>query len=163
MGTEISLDVSASGSGGGVSPSNTCVLRLAKVDDGNRSVWLTLVQDRTFLGVYQWHLGLTGAGLDAMAAYDLFVDYRVTVFGQIAEVLVQRTSDFQYWDQGGGAWAVGEISSALPAAMTRQYAHATMTNILSGVAGDSLLVRVRCVGGAPAHSVMIYKVLLKEV
>lgn len=115
------------------------------------------VQDPTALcSVYQlWRFP------DAVTTYDLFVDYRVTVFGQIAEVLVQRTSDFQYWDQAMGAWAVGEISSILPAAMTRQYGYAVMTNILSGVDPDGLLIRVRCIGGAPAHSVMIYKVLLQ--
>jgi hypothetical protein len=323
--TEITLDFFGFGFGA-VAPDATCVIRLAKVEDGARSIWLTLVQDRV-LGVFQWHLGLTGGGLDindvttylaahqltddeinalnyvkldicrnedpgmpgivsvelnhepvltafyrdfpitaaqsmgfgtgdpgdagafgqatflnfwawrhyqaagpkftaweqdigttntvvqnstdyaivkpmavpgpylgqqvgqsnyccelavadptalcsvyqlwrfpdAVTAYDLFLDYRVTVFGQTAEVLVQRVSDFQYWDEATQAWVVGQISRTLPAAMTRQYRYATMTNILSGVVGDNLLIRVRCIGGSPAHSVMVYKVLLKEV
>lgn len=324
--TEITLDFWCLGFGG-VAPDATCVLRLAKVEDGARSIWLTLVQDRTGLGVFQWHLGLTGGGLDvndvttyiashqlttaetgalnyvklnicrdedpgmpgivsvemnhepiltahyrdfpvtaaqsmgfgtgdpgdagafgqaaflnfwawrhyqaagpkfaaweqdvgttntvvqnstdyavahfvpvpgpylgmqvgqsnyccelavvdpaalcsvyqlwrfpdAVTAYNLFLDYRVTVFGQAAEVLVQRTSDFYYWDQAIQNWVAGQISTTLPAAMTRQYGHATMTNILSGVDPDGLLIRIRCIGGAPAHSVMVYKVLLEAV
>ena len=324
--TDITLDFAALNFGV-VTPDNTCVLRLAKVDDGARSVWLTLVQDRNMLGVFRWYLGLTGEGADAndvgayiatrllttaeinginylellidrnedpgapgivevllnhesiltahyrdfpattaqalgfgtgdpgdagtsgqaallnfwswrhyqaagpkfaaweqdvgttntvvqnstdyaiakpvavpgpylgqqvgqsnyccelavadptnlcsvyqlwkfpdaVTHYNLFIDYRVTVFGQIAEVLVQNIRDLAYWDNPFGGWSTAETSTSLPASMTRQYGYAAMTNIFTGQPDDGLLIRIRCIGGAPAHSVMVYKVLLKEV
>lgn len=93
----------------------------------------------------------------ATDTYDLAVDYRVDTLATDAKLVVQRASDFYYWNNGGSAWqaAASDVTLAYSPGRTRLAAMSAITTTL----GEQLILKVRNdTGAAAAHNVFVYKV-----
>jgi hypothetical protein len=95
---------------------------------------------------------------DVVTDYSIKLEYRMTVFGATAELLLIRTSDMMYWDQGTTSWVVAMTAVTIPNSMLRTQSAALVSGVISGVANDSLIVRIRTTLGTPAHTFLLYKV-----
>ncbi|KKM84337.1 hypothetical protein LCGC14_1300180 [marine sediment metagenome] len=96
-----------------------------------------------------------------LGTYDLSLDYRIDTFAEDALLLVQRTSDFSYWNNGGSAWQAASTSVAVPYAATRT--HTTFMTAIQTAVPDNLIITIRNdVGAAAAHTVYVYKVDLRD-
>jgi hypothetical protein len=100
----------------------------------------------------------------APTTYEVAVDYKMDVFGTEAELLIQRTSDYYYWNQGGSAWQAASSTITLANSMTRTRVTAVMDTISVPTIPENLIIRVRRKTAAgPSYNVYLYKVKLEEM
>lgn len=98
---------------------------------------------------------------DGVATYDITLDYRMDTLLQDGLLLVNRLSDFYYWDETGGAWSPTPSFVVVPNVMTRTRT-TFMTNIQTA-RPDRLVVSVsRGVGIAAPFNFYLYKVDLRD-
>lgn len=97
----------------------------------------------------------------SLGTYDLSLDYRIDTFAETAKLLVQRTSDFYYWNNGGSSWQAASTDITIPYAPTR-----TRSTLMTGITTstpDKLIITVRNdTGAAATHNVYVYKVDLRD-
>lgn len=117
-----------------------------------------VVQDPAELcSVYQIHK-LPGTA----QLWDVHTEYRMTAPGVGAVMLIQRLSDFQYWDELNTVWSVPEVTiPAMPFFATRCALTFAAEFDIGALLTDTVIIKIRA-AGAVAGSVVVYKVRLIE-
>lgn len=99
--------------------------------------------------------------LDAAHTYDITLDYRFDIAVVTAYLVVQRTSDHYYWDEGTQLWQ-SAVSYATIANVVDRTRTTFVTNVQTAVPDKLIITIMNDTAMLAAHNLYLYKVDVRD-
>lgn len=100
--------------------------------------------------------------LDSAGTYDLTLDHRNDIIGVTDAVIVQRTSDYYYWNSATSSWQSSLSQTSISANTSRT--RSTLISNIQTSTPDNLIIKIRTdpSGRSATHSLFLYRVHLED-